>query len=224
MNFDGAYRFVGKVDIGRLKTHVLALSEADWATYGDRQKRYEVHRDTGTIPLLFDEDGRHSDPTSWPMYAVFSEEIDPVLATIRRHYNTSLTARRLQDKNGSAYPIRIILTRLRAGGVIPAHVDGGFSLTHVHRIHLPIVSRTDVGFSVDGMEKYLPEGELWEINNRRLHAVSNPGVGARVHLIIDWVIPGERCCCSKRADPSGRCSPTLCARTDLNLEPCKCLR
>jgi hypothetical protein len=34
-------------------------------------------------------------------------------------------------------------------------------------------------------------GEMWEINNRRVHSVSNQGRDARVHLIIDYVQPGE---------------------------------
>lgn len=224
MNFAGAYRNVGKVDIETLQSRVLALIEAEWFAYGARQVRYEVHRDTNTIPVLFDEDGRHSDPTSWPLFDTLKGELDPILAIVRRHYNQSLTTRRLQERNGAAYPVRIILTRLRPGGVIPAHADGGFSLTHAHRIHLPIFSRGNVRFSVDGVEKHLPEGELWEINNRRLHAVHNVGSENRIHLIIDWAIPGERCCCSKRTNPHGQCSPTHCARTDAIVEPCHCLK
>lgn len=222
MNFAGAYRFVGRTDISHLKSRVVALSETDWNAYGARQKRFEVHKDTSTIPLLYDEDFRHENPTPSPMYGALRNEIEPILTIVRRHYDTSLAARRLQEKNGPAYPIRIILTRLSPGGVIPPHMDAGFSLTHAHRIHLPIVSRETVGFRVDGIDKHLAEGELWEINNRRVHAVRNLGSEARVHLIIDWVIPGQRCCCSARTNPQGKCSPSACATTDNRTEPCAC--
>ena len=33
----------------------------------------------------------------------------------------------------------------------------------------------------------MSQGELWEINNARPHAVVNKGEEGRVHLIVDWV-------------------------------------
>lgn len=202
----------------------MTFSEEDWAAYGARQKLFEVHSATSTIPLLYDEDFRHANPSAWPHFEPLRNDIEPILTSVRRHYNKSLAARRLQERNGQAYPARIILTRLNPGGVIPPHIDTGYSLTHSHRIHLPVISSENVEFSVDGVAKQLEAGTLWEINNRREHAVNNRGGAARTHLILDWVIPGERCCCSVKASPQGKCSQVLCNETDTRIEPCSCLR
>ena len=35
-------------------------------------------------------------------------------------------------------------------------------------------------------------GEIVEINNRRLHGVENNGSQKRVHLIVDYYVPGEK--------------------------------
>jgi hypothetical protein len=39
--------------------------------------------------------------------------------------------------------------------------------------------------------RHFAPGEIWEINNRKYHAVRNLGEEARVHLILDYVVPGE---------------------------------
>jgi hypothetical protein len=61
-----------------------------------------------------------------------------------------------------------------------------------HRIHLPLVTNDGVKFTVGDTTKYLLPGELWEINNRRKHTVMNNGTEGRVHMIMDFVLPGEK--------------------------------
>jgi hypothetical protein len=39
---------------------------------------------------------------------------------------------------------------------------------------------------VGGDEIAMKEGEVWEINNMREHAVRNDGETSRIHLIVDW--------------------------------------
>lgn len=61
-----------------------------------------------------------------------------------------------------------------------------------HHVHIPIISNADVLFHVGDTSITMQEGEMWEINNRREHAVENQGAIDRVHLILDYVIPGEK--------------------------------
>ena len=42
---------------------------------------------------------------------------------------------------------------------------------------------------VGGERRHLAAGELWEINNWRVHHVENRGESDRVHLLIDWDAP-----------------------------------
>jgi hypothetical protein len=83
------------------------------------------------------------------------------------------------------------MTRLAPGGRITPHSDGGYSLARCHRIHVPILSNPDCRFRVGDTTLVMKPGEVWEINNRLTHAVENDGAAARVHLILDWVQPGE---------------------------------
>lgn len=223
MNFKGDFLLLGRLDIGSLRDRVLAFTEDDWNLEDFRQKRFEAHKDTSTIPLIFDEDFRHTDPTIRPAYGDLREPIEPFLSLIRKHYNKSLRLKRLQDKYGRAYPVRILLARLRPGGVIMPHMDRNFTLAHVHRIHIPIQTHADVGFRVNGHGKPMKEGEVWEINNRRIHEVVNQSPTHRIHMIVDWAIPGERCCCSAATHPNTPCTPDTCRETDFRPAPCSCL-
>ena len=96
--------------------------------------------------------------------------------------------------------MRINLAKLLPGSMIPEHMDTNITLTHSHRVHMPVVTNEKVMFSVGGEKKHLREGEVWEINNKKAHWVENKSEEARIHLILDWVIPGESCCCGRRRD------------------------
>jgi hypothetical protein len=184
MYFDGAYRFIGKVDPEPLVRAIDSLGEDAWLEYVRRQDTFEVHRRTQTIPLLYDEDGRHREPTQWPRWAQLEPVIEPVLKTIRE-------ANRSASDSGDGYFIRVILTRLSPHGWIGRHRDRGESLVRAHRNHLAIVTNNSVEFEVADQVRHLAPGEIWEINNREFHAVRNKSDQARIHMILDYVVPGE---------------------------------
>jgi hypothetical protein len=184
MYFDGAYRFIGKVDPEPLVRAVNSLDEHAWLEYVRRQDTYQVHRHTYTIPLIYDEDARHTDPTIWPRWAELEPVFKPVLDRIRE-------ANRPASATGEGYFIWIILTRLSPHGWIAAHRDRGESFVKSHRNHLAIVTNKGVEFEVAEQVQHLAPGEIWEINNRQTHAVRNTGDDARIHLILDYVVPGE---------------------------------
>ena len=66
------------------------------------------------------------------------------------------------------------------------------------------------------------EGEVIEINNRRMHSVSNNSDAARIHLLLDWVIAGQQCCCAVKVHPGQDCHPEICMATDRMTIPCTC--
>lgn len=222
MNFPGSFSKIGEIDITMIRSLVERLGEPDWDTDAFRQRRYEVHRDTKTIGLVFDPDFRHSHPTRLPMLETFEPSIRPVLALIANHFERSETGRRLTDHYGLGYFVRATLVTLRSGGVIDEHTDNNFSLVHSHRVHVPIITSNEVYFTVGGETINMRAGEVYEINNRRLHGVRNDGDSARVHLILDFVVPGEQCCCGARRHPDTRCSPRACRDTDQLKVPCIC--
>ncbi|MFT5501091.1 MAG: quercetin dioxygenase-like cupin family protein [Woeseiaceae bacterium] len=222
MNFPGNFFHIGNVDLSELRKLVIALTEEQWDDFSLRQKRYEVHRDTQTIGLVYDPDFRHSHPTRLPTLELFDEALRPVFWMTADHFEETETGRQLAQENGRGYFIRVSLVRLKAGGVIKEHQDNNYSLTHSHRVHLPIVTNDKVKFTVGNETINMREGELFEINNRRVHAVHNDGPDDRVHLILDFVRSGERCCCGEKHHPNTRCSPQACMETDRQQIPCTC--
>ena len=86
----------------------------------------------------------------------------------------------------------MILVKLLTNGSIPHHVDQGETLSKSHRMHLPIITNEQNLFSVGDSEVHMKAGELWEINNRREHGVVNGGSEDRIHLIVAYVLAGEK--------------------------------
>lgn len=185
MYFDGEFNKVGRVDPEPLRTAVLALPEARWYEETGRQEAFAVHRHTQTIPLIFDPDMRHANPTVHAAFADFEPLLAPALDCVAERYGRHGT-------DAPGYFVRIVLVRLSGGTQIGTHRDQGASLSRAHRIHFPIVTNPQTDFAVEGVVKHFPAGDLWEINNRKLHAVRNMGADARIHAIIDYVVPGER--------------------------------
>jgi len=192
MNFDGDLRKIGDIDVTRFAQRAAKITDADWTADAFRQKTYEVHKQTQTIQLIMDEDGRHRDPTYHSSYQTYKELLEPVETFIRRQFEQTLKAKRLRKKHGRGYFIRMILVKLLANGSIPRHVDQGETLAKSHRMHLSIITNEQNLFSVGDTEVHMQPGELWEINNRREHGVVNGGSEDRIHLIVDYVLAGEK--------------------------------
>lgn len=222
VNFPGNFYHIGTLEIAELNKRVLELTEEDWSSFSLRQRRYEVHQQTQTIGLVYDPDFRHSHPTRLPTLQTFEEAMRPALWMIADHFEETEHARKLIRERGRGYFVRASLVRLKAGCSIAEHQDNNYSLTHSHRVHLPVVTNDDVRFTVGRETRNLREGELYEINNRRMHAVRNDGGTDRVHLILDFVLPGEKCCCGAKRHPESLCSPQACLETDLQRIPCTC--
>lgn len=222
MNFAGNFLHIGSVDIAALRDRVLALPEEQWEGETFRQQRYEVHRDTRTISLVFDADFRHTHPTRLPALQMFEPYLRPILELAAGHFDGSPAGQSLLEEYGMGYFVRANLVRMQAGGEITEHTDNNFSLVHSHRIHIAIMTNDDVWFSVGKERINIPEGEIYEINNRRVHSVRNEGSTDRIHLIMDYVIPGEKCCCGQKLHPQTACNRDACEATDHQKLACIC--
>ncbi|MDQ3143920.1 MAG: aspartyl/asparaginyl beta-hydroxylase domain-containing protein [Pseudomonadota bacterium] len=185
MYFDGEFRHIGTIDPQPLARVIESLGDGAWQEYVRRQERFTPHRQTQTIPLLYDDDMRHADPTAWPRFEQFETVLEPVLDTIRKANPPATSA------GGEGYFVRIILTRMGPGAVITPHRDHGPSMLRSHRCHLAITTNPLVEFGIENRMQHFAAGEIWEINNRKYHAVRNLGEDSRTHLILDYVVPGE---------------------------------
>lgn len=178
MDFDGSFAVIGKHPTDPLRAKVEALTAEDWLSDAWRQEVYRPHRESNTILLMFDKDYRHEAPTKLAAHTHFEAEMAPIYHHLAAHY-------------GTGYPVRALFARLPPGGRVHPHSDAGFSLTNSHRVHLPVITHPSAWFTIGGEKRALPYGELCEVNNQREHSFHNEGDRYRVHLLVDWVIPGE---------------------------------
>lgn len=91
MYFEGGYRLIGKIDPEPFVGAVESSGDDAWFEYPERQQTFHPHRNTQAIPLLYDQDERHSNPTEWPRWAALKPVFEPVLEQIRQRTRLRLT-------------------------------------------------------------------------------------------------------------------------------------
>lgn len=159
-------------DVSNLKAKVAQLTEADWAQ-SDRHTQFDIHKETQSIQLLGD-DMSHTPPQKTRYFDLLAPDVAPIIERLKGYFGHK------------GIFVRVLIARLNAQSEIKPHVDKGYSLINCNRVHVPLFTNDQVQFSVGGESRTLNEGEVWEINNADVHAVSNASDSPRVHLIIDW--------------------------------------
>jgi aspartyl/asparaginyl beta-hydroxylase (cupin superfamily) len=169
------FKYIGKIKVDSFKNKIDKFNNKLWDNFTFRQKTFEVHKETKTIPLIFNTDFRLNDPTYLNEYEVFKNEFKIIKNKLLKIY-------------GKGFIIRAILVLLKSNSKIDKHIDTGKSLSICHRVHIPIITNKDVLFDIDNEIKNLKEGEMWEINNsEKPHSVINNSNIDRIHLIVDWI-------------------------------------
>lgn len=167
------FRFIGHCPLfNELKNLILSLPLDEWGKFTYRQNNIVGHKDTLTIPLLFDH--KHSSrEIRHHNYSIFEQHLDSI-----SEYLASI---------GEPSKIkRANLVLLKARSTIARHIDKGEFLQSTRRIHIPITTNQECYFVVDGKQQHFNEAELWEINNTgKYHSVHNEGWSDRIHLVID---------------------------------------
>src|SRR5579862_4166118 len=182
MDIDPIVRCWGEVDVAPLAAAVAAQDEAAWNEHANRQKDYEVHRQTQSIVLLF------ADIDDWPDLKVVRQQGWDRLAGVAAPLMDSIIARWYPP--GGRF-IRAMVAKLPPGARIDPHRDRHPSFACGHRIHVPITTNPGVRFSVDGRPHSLQVGQAYEINNIKVHSVINRGSTDRIHFIFDY-IPSDK--------------------------------
>ena len=170
-------RYLGPVDITRLREKVLALPDSVWDEQNaSKPNRFETLGSTRHIVFRFLpklSDWREA--YDLPIWDEWREVLEPVLEQATADYRYER----------GAIP-RVMLARLSAGGMIAAHRDDSRSAKWPHKIHVPITTNPDVVFFVGGTFVKLEEGVAVELNNMDVHSVENRGTTDRVHLIFEY--------------------------------------
>ena len=121
-----------------------ALGEDAWLEYVRRQEKFEPHRQTLSIPLLYDNDMRHADPTPWPRLA----ELEPVLAARARPRSAQAHAPAAGPTTRAISSGSSSLTSAPARSS-PRTAIMARSMLRSHRYHLALITNDQVEFAIE---------------------------------------------------------------------------
>ena len=80
---------------------------------------------------------------------------------------------------------RVVINRIRPGGVIAPHIDGKAHSEYYRRHHIVLQSAAGVIFRCENEHVHMMTGEAWWMNNAVDHEVINNSSMDRIHLIVD---------------------------------------
>ncbi len=169
------FNHLGSTDISALKERVGNIPESLWESENkDKPNKFAQLNDTRHIIFRYiTRVGKEFDFHDFPLWDEWKDVLLPIMEQ---------AAKKLGYKN-YRFP-RVMLARLPAGGEISGHSDADAS-HYIHKIHVPLISNSKTIFRVGRQVKHLPVGEIFEVNNKRFHAVKNDGELHRIHLIFE---------------------------------------
>jgi hypothetical protein len=174
-----SFKMCGNIDVTQLKDNLTGLN---WGEHTIRQN-LGVHKNTETLEVIWDFDSLQTNKIGKIHSNYYKLDMESFLEKMKPIYESNY---------GEGYFIRVLIVKLKANTNIEPHVDNGYSLMTAKRTHIPIITNSKVTFTVDGEIKYLKEGEIWEINNSKVHSVDNNSDEDRIHLIIDYSKSGKK--------------------------------
>jgi hypothetical protein len=80
---------------------------------------------------------------------------------------------------------RCVITRLKPGGRILPHEDGGLCASYYDRYQIALNSEPGCSFSCGGETVEMRTGDVWWFNNELEHSVTNNSASDRLSLIVD---------------------------------------
>ena len=167
---------------------------------GDREKvRPFMREDIGTLQIY----------TFWEMFE-WHELVAPILDTAAKalHKNRITPQGRLakmtrqgKSKAPESRPpgppgppgrsrygvwIRVTFVKLPSKHVVNEHIDGQAVAALTHRVHVAISGAEGVEYRCDGLKFRVKNGDIFELNNRKPHAVINHGPGDRINMMLEY--------------------------------------
>jgi mannose-6-phosphate isomerase-like protein (cupin superfamily) len=119
----------------------------------------------------------YSDPTQKTFADTADLQRSPYFRDVLSSFQTTLFAARLM--------------RLAAGSQIKEHTDVGLRFEEgLARVHIPILTKPDVEFYLNGSRVVLTAGSCWYLRLSDPHRVANRGKTDLVHLVVDLKVNG----------------------------------
>lgn len=177
MKIEKNYKIITTVDTFVVNNFLRSIIKEHWADDISRQQTFDVHKHTETIFLRFRSNVSDCGIAglkfiNYPLFEYYEEHILKILDIIKNYY-------KINDYCA-------ILANLKPLGNIPLHTDNGPYFNSSHRVHLPLLTNSQVNFYIGNEIINMKAGTLYEINNVDcLHGVDNLSNCNRYHLILD---------------------------------------
>ena len=170
------FRHLGSADVNALVGRLKSIPESLWESENEN-KPNKFARLNDTSHIIFRFLSSADNVFDYNDHPVLWDEWKDFLLPIMEQAATSLGYQNYR------FP-RVMLARLPAGGEVSRHSDGEAS-HYIHKMHVPLITNKETVFHVGNKSKNLPVGEIFEVNNKRIHAVKNDGEQDRIHLIFE---------------------------------------
>tara|TARA_R110002050_G_scaffold296570_2_gene456765 strand:- start:54 stop:683 length:630 start_codon:yes stop_codon:yes gene_type:complete len=172
---------IGKYDASDLISRLENIDPEYWLEESWRQKTYKAHASTDTLNILWNKECLNDNKKGAKHERNYNLlDFDKVLEDLKPIYEKEFG-------NGDFH--RVLITRLKPKSSISVHRDGNLGLMQGRRTHIPLTTNKNIIFKSgrDLASFHLEVGKVYELNNAKKHAVSNPTNEHRIHLIIDWL-------------------------------------
>jgi hypothetical protein len=174
------FNLIGSYDVSNI-VDVVDLFSIEWTLNTSRQSMIdETHKHTNTYFLraLDNKWEPNQELNSFPVTTntKLLKEVDKIITDLEKYH---------QGRCGVAMIVKLFSDN----NVLP-HSDDSAYLSAVRRHHIPLKTNKEVVFFIDDETRHLAVGECWEINNNKVHSVTNNSQEDRVHIIID-IIPNR---------------------------------
>lgn len=158
------YRLPVRFDVAKLREEITALPEAAWAQHPNAIAGNSAVR-------LISANGGENDDVNGVMQPTPHLQRSPYLRQILSSFGVVWSRSRL--------------LKLAPGAGVPEHADINYHWYNRVRLHIPIVTRSEVRFYCGDQSVHMAAGEAWLFDNWRLHRVENPTPDERIHLVAD---------------------------------------
>ena len=171
------HRILGYLPVDEIRSKIKQIDSTAWTRYQFRKSQVNTH--VKTIPLYWQtNDWKPNEPVVVHRFMEFSD-LFPWIDRITEHVANEI-------KHGVV--VKAMIASLQPHQSIDMHIDGTHSLMYSQRCHWVITSDPSVEMIIEETAMHWSEGQIYELNNLRLHGVRNPSDHPRLHMIVD-IIP-----------------------------------
>tara|TARA_R110002074_G_scaffold109569_1_gene236208 strand:+ start:174 stop:740 length:567 start_codon:yes stop_codon:yes gene_type:complete len=172
----GELDLINNINIDFVKK-ILDENNHLWDIDESRQKNFAVHKKTKSIILIWtDNNNKFDKKINNNLITLFNPFIDDLLNKLKQKFNYD-----------NYCILKLVFVKLLPHSDILPHIDGDKMIRLPNRIHIPIISNSDVITNINDKQFYMKPGNIYNFNNTLIHGINNKSDICRVHCIIDYM-------------------------------------